>query len=51
VRIHRPDADLDQPAGQSLLHDPGERTCVGEAVALEFIVEIGMSVDVQDGKR
>ena len=46
--IHRADADLDQPVGQPLLHDPGKRTGMRIPVPVERIVQIRMGVKVQD---
>jgi hypothetical protein len=51
LRVHGPDADLDQAAGEAFLHDPGEGARVGEAVALELVVEIGMGIEVENGER
>ena len=51
VPRHRANPDLNQPIRQPLLHDPGERTRVREAIAFELVVEIRMRVDLQDRER
>ena len=50
VPVERPGTDLHQPVGQALLHDPGEGTGVGEAVALELVPQVAMGVEVEDGE-
>ena len=47
---HRPDADLHEPDGQALLQNPRERTGVREAIAFEFVIEIGVGVDLENGQ-
>lgn len=47
---HGPNANLDQALGGALFHDPGKWTGVRKPVALEFIVEIGMGIEVKDGQ-
>jgi hypothetical protein len=51
VPVHGADTDLDQAYRQSFLHDARERAGVGVAVALEHVVQVGVRVDVEDGKR
>ena len=46
MRIRGPNADLYQPAGEPFLHDPCERTGVREPVSIEFIIEIGMCIQL-----
>ena len=48
VRGQRADADLHQPRAQVFFHDARERAGVRIAIALEFVIEIGVRVDVQD---
>jgi hypothetical protein len=48
VRNHGANTDLNQFLRQALFHDPRERTRVRKAAALEFVVEIGMRVEVHD---
>jgi len=48
MAVPRPDAHLHQAAREPLLHDAGEGAGVGEAVALELVVQVGMGVDVED---
>ena len=50
MAVPRPDARLHQTRGKPFLHDAGEGAGVGESVALEFVVQIGMGVDVEDGE-
>jgi hypothetical protein len=40
---------LNQLFRQPGFHDAGKGTGVGKAAALEFLVEIGMSIEVNDG--
>ena len=49
VRIHGADAHLDQAFGRAFFHDAGKWTGVRQAVALKFVVEIGMRIEVDDG--
>ena len=48
VRVQGADADLYQTTGEAVLHDPGEWTGVGFAVALELVIEIGVGIEVED---
>ncbi len=48
VVVHRADADLDQPVGQPLFHDPGKRGRVRARVVLVGMVDIRMRIDVHD---
>jgi hypothetical protein len=48
VVIDRTDSYLHQTPGETLFHDAGKGTRMGESVALESIVQVGMRVDVQD---
>ena len=41
---------LHQTVGETLLHDPGKWAGVGEPVPLEFIIQIAMCVQVENGK-
>jgi hypothetical protein len=47
---HRPNADLDQPLGRAFLHDARKRASVRQPVAFEFVVEIGVRVEVENGQ-
>ena len=49
MRRQRADADLHEAPAQFLLHDARERAGVRKAIALEFVVEIAVRVDVKDG--
>jgi hypothetical protein len=51
MRVEGANPNLDQPASQALLHDPGEGTRVGEPISLEVLVQVGMGIKVQDGER
>ena len=51
MRRQRADADLHEPRAQLLFHDARERAGVRKAIALEFVIEIAVRVDVQDGDR
>src|SRR4030095_6105827 len=42
------DADLHQSFRESFLHDPGKRTRVRVAISLQFIVQIRVSIKMQD---
>ena len=48
--IHRADADLDETFSRALLHDAGEWAGMRQAIAFEFVVEVGVSVEVDDGQ-
>jgi len=48
VGIHAPDADLNEPVCKAVFHDPRKGTGMGEAVALEFLIEIRVCVEVKD---
>ena len=43
------DAGGDQAVGEALLHDAGEGAGVRVAVAVEFVVEVGVGVEMEDG--
>ena len=43
-------ADLYQAAGQMFLHDACKGAGMREAIAVEHIVEVRVSVEVQDGQ-
>src|ERR1041385_856462 len=47
---HRADADLDEPRDQSLFHNARERASVRITIALEFVIDIWMSVEVKNGQ-
>src|SRR4029077_1081543 len=50
LRIHRGDADLNEPLGQLFFHDAREGRSVGVAIALEVVVEIRMRVEMDNGE-
>src|SRR5215470_10022181 len=50
VLVHRTDADLDKALSKLFFHDASKRRGVRMAVALEVIVEIGVSVEMNDGQ-
>src|SRR5215470_12484331 len=45
---HAAKSDLNQSIGESLLHDPSERRGVRTWVALVGVIDVGVSVDVED---
>ena len=47
---HRADADLDQPLGCALLHDAGKRARMRQPIAFEFVVQIGVGIEMEDGE-
>jgi hypothetical protein len=51
VAIEGADADLDEAHGMAGFHDPGKGRGVGERVALEIVVEVGMCVEMEDVDR
>ena len=50
VAIHGANAKLDEAFGTPFFHHAGEGAGVGEAVAIEFVIEVGMGVEVYDGE-
>ena len=48
MRVERTDSDLDEACRKSPLHDPGERRRMAERIALEIVIEIGVSIEMQD---
>src|SRR5450755_2902604 len=50
MSVDRADAHLDQPLRRAFLHDAGKRASVGQPVAFEFVIEIGMGIEVNDGQ-
>src|SRR5579872_6110639 len=46
--IHGPYADLHQSLRQARFHDPREGTRMREPVSLEFVIQIGMRIEVQN---
>ena len=50
VRIHGANANLNQPLCCAGFHDARKGTGVGLAIAFEFVVEVGMGVEVDDGE-
>src|SRR5439155_2318832 len=50
VTRERSNAHLYEAVGESLLHDPREGTGVRIPIAIEFVVEIRMRIDVENGE-
>ena len=48
MTINRPNANLDQAFGGAFLHNARKWASMRKPVALEFVVEIWMSVEVED---
>ena len=48
VAVHRANPDLHQAPDDSQFHDPGERARVRQAATLEFVVEVRVSIELQD---
>ena len=46
-----PDPDLHQARGQTIFHDPGERTGIRETITLIFVIQIRMRVEMQNTDR
>ena len=51
MRGQRPDPDLDQPARIAALHDPREGRGMAQRIALIIVVDIGMSIEMEDVHR
>ena len=49
--VHGANAYLHEARRESLLHDAGKRTGMGVPVAFEFVVEVGMRVEMQNSER
>jgi len=47
---HGPNADLDQTFGRAFLHDAGKRASMRQPIPFQFVVKIGMRVEVEDGQ-
>src|ERR1700690_38990 len=50
MQIHGADADLDETLGCARFHDAREGAGVRQAIAFEFVVEVGMGIEVDDGE-
>lgn len=48
VRVERADANLHQPSSQPGFHNAGKWAGMREMVAIQFVVQIGMRVDMQN---
>ena len=51
VAVQGPDPDLYQAGGQTILHDPGERTGMRERISIIFVIQIRMRIEVQNTDR
>src|SRR4051794_4998349 len=51
VGVGAPDANLDEPRGQLLLHDPSEGGGMAQRIAAKILIDVGMGVEMQDRHR
>src|SRR4026208_2070035 len=50
VAVHGPNTDLNQTIGQMVLHYSGKRAGMRETVPLQFVVEIRMRIEMENGQ-